>query len=216
MAYKNKISGVYKITNLINNKCYIGSSVHIYSRWNCHKTRLNNFQHHSPHLQNSWKKHGGDHFNFEILAKCPPEKEYLLRLEQWFIDNVKPEYNINPNSSSCLGIKYSEERRRKQSIASTGRVVSLETREKLKKSNTGKKQACKARALISKAQKEMQIKDPIKYSLRTAKLTPDQVRDIKLMLSEGKRIIDCARKYNMSRCPIELIKSGKTWKYITI
>ena len=32
-----RISGIYKITNIINNKSYIGSSVDIYTRWREHK-----------------------------------------------------------------------------------------------------------------------------------------------------------------------------------
>ena len=34
-----RISGIYKITNIINNKSYIGSSVDIYTRWREHKRR---------------------------------------------------------------------------------------------------------------------------------------------------------------------------------
>ena len=32
-------SGIYKITNLINNKCYIGKSVNIKERWAYHKSK---------------------------------------------------------------------------------------------------------------------------------------------------------------------------------
>ena len=37
-----KISAVYKITNKINGKFYIGSSTNIKQRWNSHKERYNN------------------------------------------------------------------------------------------------------------------------------------------------------------------------------
>ena len=33
--------GIYKITNKINNKCYIGQSVNVERRWHEHKTRAN-------------------------------------------------------------------------------------------------------------------------------------------------------------------------------
>ena len=32
-----RISGIYKITNIINNKSYVGSSVDICTRWREHK-----------------------------------------------------------------------------------------------------------------------------------------------------------------------------------
>lgn len=33
--------GIYKITNMINNKAYIGCSSNINKRWNSHKQRYN-------------------------------------------------------------------------------------------------------------------------------------------------------------------------------
>lgn len=60
---------VYKITNKINNKCYIGSSVRVEKRWkehiNCSKNP-NNPQYDYP-LYRAFRKYGIDNFNFEIL-----------------------------------------------------------------------------------------------------------------------------------------------------
>ena len=33
--------GIYKITNMINNKAYVGCSSNINKRWNSHKQRYN-------------------------------------------------------------------------------------------------------------------------------------------------------------------------------
>ena len=33
--------GIYKITNNINNNCYIGQSIHIEERWKEHKSKYN-------------------------------------------------------------------------------------------------------------------------------------------------------------------------------
>lgn len=48
---ENRITGVYKITNIINNKVYIGESLDIYERWKSHKEDLKNGNHHSYKLQ---------------------------------------------------------------------------------------------------------------------------------------------------------------------
>ena len=37
-----KIIGIYKITNLVNGKIYIGQSINIYDRWNQHLTKAFN------------------------------------------------------------------------------------------------------------------------------------------------------------------------------
>lgn len=60
---------VYKITNLINNKCYIGSSVHPEKRWKQHKTlafNSNSSKYLYP-LYQAFRKYGIENFIFEIL-----------------------------------------------------------------------------------------------------------------------------------------------------
>jgi len=117
-------SGIYKITNIINNKIYIGSAINFYKRFYLHLNMLNNNKHHSKYLQKSWNKYGKENFKFEILVKCPPE--YCIKLEQWFLNNLNTEYNICKTAGSLLGFKKSEESKLKQSMAIKGRKQSLE------------------------------------------------------------------------------------------
>lgn len=62
----DKGSGIYRIINLITNEFYIGSVVNLYNRAKKHRHELLNNTHGSPILQNSWNKHGGDSFIFEM------------------------------------------------------------------------------------------------------------------------------------------------------
>lgn len=63
--------GIYKITNLINNKIYIGQSVNIEVRFTQHKNfEYNLRQHPSSHLYKAMKKYGIENFSFEIIEKC--------------------------------------------------------------------------------------------------------------------------------------------------
>lgn len=105
------LSGVYKITNSINNKFYIGSSFDINKRKKEHIYKLNNDLHHCKYLQNAWNKYGEDNFNFEVLAKCPVE--YLIKLENYFIKQLKPQYNTSPVAGSTLGYKHTEKTKNK-------------------------------------------------------------------------------------------------------
>ena len=97
-------SGIYKITNLTNNKFYIGSAVNIKNRWSSHKSELKRNVHKNRHLQRSWNKHDESLFKFEVLFTCLPKD--LVRLEQYCINNYKPQYNISPNAGNCLGVKH--------------------------------------------------------------------------------------------------------------
>lgn len=93
---KSKISGVYCIKNIHNNKMYIGSSVDIHTRWRVHKCRLRQGRHHSPHLQNSYNLDPTS-FVFEVLEPVV-DFSMLEAVEQQWIDIKKtyiPEFGYN-------------------------------------------------------------------------------------------------------------------------
>lgn len=89
---QNKISGIYKIINKVNGKIYIGSSKDIRNRWHRHRYVLKAGTHHSPHLQASWNKYGEDNFEIVIVEECSIDD--LLPKEQYYLDNLQPEYNF--------------------------------------------------------------------------------------------------------------------------
>jgi len=106
-------SGIYKITNIINNKIYIGSAVNVYIRWKAHIQLLQNNNHHSIYLQNSWNKYGGGNFKFEVIEYVE-DNNLLIEKEQYYFDIYKPYnplygYNESPTASSPLGVKHTDE-----------------------------------------------------------------------------------------------------------
>lgn len=89
-------SGVYKITNTINNKCYIGVSTDIWKRWINHKSILNKGIHYNKKLQNDWVLYQEKSFTIEILEKV--NKENFQQKEQFWMDKYKcylEEYGYN-------------------------------------------------------------------------------------------------------------------------
>lgn len=76
--------GIYKITNNINNKVYIGQSINIEKRWREHKRRafVQNKEY-NKYLYNAFRKYGLDNFSFEIIIECP--REQLNELECFYI-----------------------------------------------------------------------------------------------------------------------------------
>ena len=133
-----RLCGIYQITNLVNNKKYIGSSVDIKRRWAIHKTQLKNDKHPNPKLQHGWNKHGESNFLFVIISLC--EREELLIKEQAAMDLFNPEYNIQAfagvhltqEKNGQFGKTHSKETLEKMSIAKKGKPKSEETKAKMK------------------------------------------------------------------------------------
>lgn len=121
---QTKTSGIYKIENTVNGKCYVGSAVNIGKRWSVHFNGLNNNKHHSRYLQSAWNKYGKDCFAFSVL-EIVPDILMLTSVEQYFIDTLCPEYNICPKAGSPLGVIRSAETRAKLSAAGMGNKNTL-------------------------------------------------------------------------------------------
>jgi len=98
---------------------YIGSSVNLAFRFYQH------FKNYSSNiaLQRAFSKYGISGFNFLILAEYTVQKDIsvqenrdaLLALEQQFLEQYSPRYNILPIAGSPLGFSHSEETKAKLS-----------------------------------------------------------------------------------------------------
>ena len=133
MPYK-RISGIYRILNTKNNKCYIGSGISIKQRFSTHIRLLNTSKHFNNHLQTAWNKYGEESFIFEILEeskenKLKDKEEYYIKLYK--SNNRQYGYNKRIDCSTNLGIKASDETREKQRLSHLG-VKHPEWRNKIK------------------------------------------------------------------------------------
>lgn len=86
---KRPITGIYKITNNINGKVYIGQSVDIKRRWKEHKKEAFYKKSHcfDYPLYRAIRKYGIENFKFEILEECP--QDMLNELEIFYINEYK-------------------------------------------------------------------------------------------------------------------------------
>ena len=75
--------GIYKITNIINNKCYIGKSSNIEARLNYHQKRYNDKgSEWDKLLYKAIRKYGLENFTFEIIEECLG-KDLSSREDYW-------------------------------------------------------------------------------------------------------------------------------------
>ena len=77
--------GIYKITNIVTDECYIGQSVDIYKRWNEHcKCGLGIDTPPGNKLYKSIQEYGLENFTFELLITC--NQTELNEKERYFIE----------------------------------------------------------------------------------------------------------------------------------
>ena len=117
-------TGIYKITNLVNGKVYIGASKNIEKRWGAHRNG------HSD-LAKEFQTFGLDNFKFEILLECP--EDMLCQWERDMIclyDADDPEKGYNSKNDRPYSLKRTE--------ALKGRKLSEETKRKISESHKGK------------------------------------------------------------------------------
>lgn len=132
---------VYKITNLINNKIYIGlTTLKLELRIKSHKNRLNSTRGKKEHLYRSMRKYGFENFKFEELICCYNIDD-LCFYEQYFIELYKTtDRTIGYNKS--IGGKISTlspQGKLKISLKCKKRWKNKEYRDNMIKQLTGKK-----------------------------------------------------------------------------
>ena len=165
-------TGIYKITNLVNNKVYIGASKNIEKRWSEHKRRAD-----SP-IHSDLEALGEENFKFEVLLECPetmltqwerdmiclydaddPEKGYNSKNDRPYSLKVSETHKGKPSGMKGhvawnRGLKTSDETKRKMSEANRGHTVSDETRRKISEAHKGLSTSEETKRKLSEARKE--------------------------------------------------------------
>lgn len=98
--------GIYKITNKILNKSYIGKSIHIEDRWKQHLQGKGN-----EDLYKDFLHYGKENFTFEIIEICQ-EKELTQKEKYWIAvyNTYLNGYNLNDGGDNS---KYAIEKTKK-------------------------------------------------------------------------------------------------------
>ena len=178
------MKGIYKITNLKNQKFYIGQSKNLNNREHNHFYQLERNEHHNEILQSSFNKHGKENFIFEVLEEI--DSDYLSNREKYWLDfhgglNNKKIYNMkdpltneysdytkvkvskimsgenNPN----FGNKWTDEQKENLSKKKKGKTLV---------ESVGEEKAKKAKEKMSKSQKGRKHPEEVKEKIRQANI----------------------------------------------
>lgn len=168
---KEKICGIYKITNKVNGKVYIGQSVDIYCRWCSHKNTMKNKnkKEYDYPLYRAFRKYGVINFNFEVIHICEEselndlEIKYISQYNSCTLDEEGYGYNQNHGGNNNIReIKLSDET--KQKIANKLKQSMLGENNPM----YGKHHTKNTRKLISEARKNNE-------TTRTRKIICDSI-----------------------------------------
>lgn len=142
---------IYKITNSVNNKVYIGQTWRTLSeRFAAHKSASNKY---CVKLHNAFNKHGREKFSINLITFCHTQ-EVADQLERYFIeafDSVKNGYNITYGGGGIHGFRHLQSTKQKISKSLTGTKQTREHKTNLANSRRGQKRSLETRQNMSKA-----------------------------------------------------------------
>jgi len=168
LSARNKPSVIYKITNTVNGKFYIGVTTQPlsvrFSQHICHATT----KYHQGMLQKAIRKYGRDAFVIEELSRHESGDEGLIA-ETEFIALLKPHYNCTDGG-----------------LGQTGMVVSSETRARIASLKTGNKYRAGSRSSEETRGKlrEIGLANKAKFA-EFSSLGPDALKRQVVCLNDG-------------------------------
>lgn len=219
LPYPVSAPGVYRITDQVSGKFYIGSSVHVAKRWEQHRFRLQRGTHPNPILQAIWKAAPG-RLRIETLRECSSDKAEILASEQEALDacgvgknllcmNVltvagshlgrkRPQSTRQALAAANRGKKHTDEAKAKMRAAKLGRPLSEEHKRKLGDAARGKKLPPRERL----PRPELRV------------FTDDQVRAIRAAKAAGQSFTQIEAAYGMSRGALQRMLRRETYSEV--
>lgn len=203
-----KIYVIYKITNSINGKIYIGMTNDFNQRMREHKSNANSDKYkYKSRLYNAIRKYGWDNFEKEIIdvvddryTADEKEKYYIALYDSTNKDigyNITKggtggqTHDVSGSNNPMYGRKYTEEERKKLGSYSKGLKRSDETRRKISQRLTGRKRSVEHSRNLSNA-----LKGHLPPNTKPIKVININTKEIIEFKSEAEmeRVLHCGRK----------------------
>lgn len=201
---------LYRITNTLNNKIYIGQTVDDKRRWGAHKSYAKNSEKTGQYIHRAMAKYGTDNFIFEVIAICKTQEDAdeteMVLIEQYDSRNKENGYNLAPGGGGVgSGVNH----------PLYGVKQSQDTINRRVKKLTGQKRTDEQRANISAAllalDKEAIYTEEVRQRMSEAHLGNTDTEETKQKKSESAAIAWSERiSYDEIRCAVpECLVEGK-------
>ena len=226
--------GIYRITNTVDGKSYIGKTgMNFGDRWDSHRAMLNAGKHANSNLQQAWTEYGKECFEFEII-ECVDNPERLNALEIEYINQYRENglcYNISdggdtpPNFGKHLSEETKKKIGQKNRINMLGRAASDETKKKMSVSQKKRYENWTDEDRAEYGKKISQYASGYRWSDKakaafskkqreqpnSAKYTADDIRSIRKKRAEGYSLKALAEEYHTSPSYISSIVHFRRW-----
>lgn len=152
---------IYKITNLLNGKVYIGQTIqNLERRISGHRSNAKNKSDslNKNSIDFAINEYGWENFKVDTIEICHSQDKLNEREKFWIAElncKVPNGYNLTDGGTGALGSvsrkgkHLSAEHKAKISASEKGKALSAETKEKLSKVNIGKKASVETRKKLS-------------------------------------------------------------------
>lgn len=160
---------IYKATNKINGKSYIGQTVHsLRQRKHEHISAALSVRD-ATYFHRALRKYVDESFSWEILQECDTIEE-LNQLEIFYIGYYdvfgNNGYNLTVGGKSGLvGFKHTDESKRKMSEAQKGKKLSEETKRRMSKAQKNKVVSKETRRKISEGHKGSKLPEKVRRKI---------------------------------------------------
>lgn len=229
--------GIYRITNMINGKSYVGKTgMNFGDRWDSHRSLLNSGKHDNPYLQRAWSKYGGENFEFAVI-EVVDDSSLLNDLEIKYIAEYRQDglsYNLHDGGDGGynLGKHLSEETKRKIGDKNRknmlGKKASDETKRRMSESHRKRyelwtdedRRAHGVMTSIAASGYKWNEESKMAFARKqwekpnSARFTADDIRSIRERFSNGCPGKTLAEEYSTTPAYISSIVHRRRWAHI--
>lgn len=219
---------IYVIQNVINSKIYVGKATDPCNRWKRHiifaEGGKEKYPQHFQYIHSSIAKYGKDEFTFQVVEEFENEID-CFDAEQFWIQFFRSwdrnfGYNLTIGGEGASGRVVSEETKNKIRVKATGRLHSKKAKNKISEAGKLRNNSLQTRKRIFDSNKgrKTTLEQTIANSLRQrgelsplANFTNVQIVEVRELLKTHK-VKEVAKIYDVSSSTISHIKNNRTYK----
>lgn len=192
---------LYRITNIINNKVYIGQSNKEKDRWRQHKYFGRNPEKTGQYIHRAMAKYGIENFIYEVIAMCKSEEDAneieTMLIKQYNSRDKQFGYNLAPGGETPWNLGLPKEQN-----PLTGIPRSEETKQKISRGNMGKimPPCSKERKIyMSNLYKNRSLSETWKNNIRKSNIGKIRTKEMIDNLSKAHRGINSGEKHPLAK-----------------